>query len=183
MLIGISGKKQSGKDTAALIIFKTLYIGNKYIQIKRFADKLKLMTAILIDCDVSRLEDNYFKNSSLGEGWGDLTPRKILQYLGTEVGRNLHPDIWVNSLLKSYNPERDIWIIPDVRFPNEANAIKERGGILIRIDQPGLPEDNHPSETALDDYRRWDVVIHNDRSLENFNSAIKDDLCPTLKSI
>lgn len=91
-----------------------------------------------------------------------LTPRKLLQLLGTEAGREIiHPNIWINALFSKYilepNPKnRDYlsingvledvgmsinkldfpnWIITDVRFPNEADAILEKGGIMIRIDR------------------------------------------------
>ena len=102
-----------------------------------------------------------------------LTPRLLLQLLGTECGRNIiHPNIWVNSLISEYKsinnrgqkPKDDIftfpnWIITDMRFPNELEAIKNRGGISIRvfrniddIDKDRNPrvytEPEHPSETA-----------------------------------
>lgn len=90
-----------------------------------------------------------------------LTPRKILQLLGTECGREIiHPNIWVNALFADYKKETkssrlfhklelmseegdDIvftekypnWIITDVRFPNEVKAIKDRGGVVIRINR------------------------------------------------
>lgn len=56
-------------------------------------------------------------------------------------------------ILKRVSPPCN-WIITDVRFPNEAEAIKDRGGFIIRIDRPGVePVNAHPSETALDN---WD---------------------------
>lgn len=58
------------------------------------------------------------------------------------------------------------WIITDVRFPNEAEAIKQRGGILIKMER-GLHTGEHPSETALDNYQGWDwVIINKNISLE-----------------
>ena len=49
---------------------------------------------------------------------------------------------------------RPNWVITDVRFPNEAKAIKEKQGMIIRIDRPGCkPVNAHPSETSLD---KWD---------------------------
>jgi len=84
-----------------------------------------------------------------------MTPRLMLQLLGTECGRQIiHPNIWVNSLFADYNQPIDEtqkinkdkgyaykgeisnWIITDVRFPNEAQAIKDRGGIVIRVNRP-----------------------------------------------
>ena len=113
-----------------------------------------------------------------------LTPRKLLQILGTECGRQIiHPNIWVNALFADYvqvadlqlkgrkgnlmhNKNQSNWIITDVRFPNEAQAIKDRGGILIRINRDNgtraIDVNAHLSETALDDYDGFDYVIDND---------------------
>ena len=86
-----------------------------------------------------------------------MTVRKLIQLLGTECGRNIiHPNIWVNALFADYNVDsyvtkqdikdfdleeekynlRSSWIITDVRFENEAQAIKDRGGIVIRVNRP-----------------------------------------------
>ena len=93
-----------------------------------------------------------------------LTPRLLLQILGTEAGREIiHPNIWCNALFGNYTKETN-WIITDVRFPNEADAIKERGGILIRLTRttPVAEEvAKHESETALDNYNKFDYIIDN----------------------
>jgi len=68
-----------------------------------------------------------------------LTPRKLMQLIGTNAGRNIvHPSIWINATMVDYekgnrNPN---WIITDLRFPNEAEAIKKRNSILIRLERP-----------------------------------------------
>lgn len=102
-----------------------------------------------------------------------LTPRVMLQLLGTEAGRNIiHPNIWVNALFSTYTSESN-WVITDCRFPNEAEAIKQRGGKLIRLnriyDTPLTEEQiaisQHPSETGLDNYQGFDALIENDGSI------------------
>ena len=119
-----------------------------------------------------------------------LTPRKLLQLLGTEAGRKIiHPNIWVNALFADYVPfattagkkagfkPRSNWIVTDVRFPNEAKAIKDKGGIIIRINRPQLIERDfeHLSETALDDYDGFDYVIENDsNSVEDLIKKVKE---------
>lgn len=94
-----------------------------------------------------------------------MTVREFLQRLGTDALRNgLHENTWVNALMADYKCvpadrapggwDCDNWIITDTRFPNEAQAIKDAGGIVVRIDRPGVTAVNaHPSETALDN---WD---------------------------
>lgn len=160
-LIGLSGKKQHGKNTVANIIQDLTtqkfnwknsipYIESKWEQ-KSFASKLKQMCALLLGVSITQLENEEFKNSTL---WvhpntgKNITPRYVMQQLGTEFGRTIHPDLWVNSLFTDFKKskvgtddgeeyELPKWIITDVRFPNEANAIKERGGINIRVFRPG----------------------------------------------
>ena len=127
-----------------------------------------------------------------------LTPRKLLQILGTEAGRQvIHPNIWVNALFADYignnvftvteddgmSGTQELvypnWIITDVRFPNEAQAIKDRGGIVIRINRdyqnPLMPDvaiPEHPSETALDNHN-FDYVIDNSGSISDLIDKVK----------
>ena len=102
-----------------------------------------------------------------------LSPRYLLQFIGTDLLRNqLHPNTWVNATMSDYKDGKPIvfddpnvvfmglkaksittegieskWIITDVRFPNEVQAIKEKNGIVIRINRSNLESnDNHQSE-------------------------------------
>ena len=242
MIIGISGKIKSGKDAIGKIIQMlaqgidsntqiTDYINGTNItgfdwEIKKFADKLKDIVCLLINCTREELEDRDFKEKELGEEWWyytdslfnstdseqnlysyskyhrqlkndldfyiiKLTPREILQLLGTEAGREIiHPNIWVNALFADYNPkfkgvEHDDlngyypnWIITDVRFPNEIKAIKDKGGIVIRVERDDLlrlgylDKNAHKSETALDDYKDWDYTIKNNDTIEELINKI-----------
>lgn len=221
MIIGISGKKQHGKDTVANIIqcLTAEYSDEEIIDVltkkhevpdyhllpfsdettwekRQFAYKLKKIVCELIGCTMEQLEDAEFKEAPLGNEWDkevpyppptrgfkieSLTPRKLLQLMGIECGRQIiHPNIWINATFADYKPKpRELgladrssdypdWIITDVRFPNEAEAIKKRDGIIIRVNRPGMPEgDNHPSETALDDYKGFDWVFSNNSNLSD----------------
>jgi hypothetical protein len=107
-----------------------------------------------------------------------LTPRTLLQLLGTECGRQIiHPNIWVNALFADYDTSSNYdsnWIITDVRFPNECQAIKNRGGIVIKINRDSDVVDNHSSETALDNYDGFDFVVDNNGSIDDLtNNLIK----------
>lgn len=110
------------------------------------------------------------------------TYRDVLQLIGTELFRNLlHQNVWVNALFSDYKPykipnrmtkEFPKWIITDCRFPNEARAVKEHGGLLIRIKRTQWLKEGtlhvfeHPSETALDNYN-FDFVFDNDGSIDD----------------
>jgi hypothetical protein len=125
-----------------------------------------------------------------GESYEEpMTVRDLLQILGTEAMRDgLHKNVWVNALMADYkiHPEHfnDIangretgdgypnWIITDTRFPNEAQAIKDKGGMVIKVDRPGVgPVNGHPSEDALKDYN-FDYVIHNDGSINDLDNKV-----------
>ena len=119
-----------------------------------------------------------------------LTPRLILQLLGTDCGRDIiHPNIWVNALFADYKENYigdwgqghhmysyPSWIITDVRFPNELEALKARNGLSIRVNtnRAGILS-NHESETALDD-ATFDYVIDNSGTIEELINKVRDIL-------
>lgn len=218
-------------------------------KIKKFADKLKDIVCILLGCTREQLEDRNFKEQELGEEWWyykykdlivpyiedsegiqfpyelatiiKLTPRLLLQLLGTECGRQIiHPNIWVNALFSEYNDTYralDImnlsngstqrigetleskWIITDLRFPNEMEAVKQRNGITIRVQRPeycpncpmedltsqdcgdcAIYQDEiyqglHESEIALDN-AKFDYTIDNNGTIEDLIRAVKQIL-------
>lgn len=116
-----------------------------------------------------------------------MSIRELLQKLGTDAIRDgLHPNAWVNALMSDYKSQKfsgyigdtrqdmdaSKWIITDTRFPNEAKAIKDRGGFVIRVDRPGLePINSHPSETALDKWD-FDYRIDNSGTIEDLNVKV-----------
>ena len=194
-------------------------------QIKKFADKLKDMVCLLIGCTREQLEDREFKEKELGEEWNHnkkvwidkvsgsytynyqrLTPRLLLQLLGTQCGREIiHPNLWVTALFADYEGKEDkskrkyehianhknviypSWLVTDVRFPNEAKAIKDRGGLIIRVNRDSgqalidkgihIPKWNcteeHSSETSLDNYDGFGHVIDNNGSIEELVEKVK----------
>lgn len=111
--------------------------------------------------------------------WG-MTIGEMQQKVGTEAIRNnIHNDAWVLSLFGTYTDE-DFWIVTDVRFKNEAKIIKERGGIIIRLNGDPLnskKNDNrnmeHQSEIDLDDYQDFDYVYDNIPPISNLESFVK----------
>ena len=251
MIVSITGKINSGKDTVAKIIQiisqnphfdnsavikfldRKLYPGKW--ENKKWADKLKDIVCILLNCTREQLEDREFKEKELGPEWKVkqysildddcntlfntfyeetakqeydffnsnftstiyiteedivLTPRLLLQLIGTDCMRNIiHPDIWVNALMSEYRAkgtdamlettvydysdcEFPQWIISDTRFPNELEAVQKRKGLLIKIERDYAlrgaesdPNKLHYSETALNYFQSWDYVIVNDYDL------------------
>ena len=125
-----------------------------------------------------------------------MTPRLMLQLLGTNCGRDIiHPNIWVNSLMSDYKPlpmvipnfrqpddiddmpiEFPKWLITDTRFPNEAESILSRDGLLIRVNRGDGNTGNHPSETSLDSYTKWSYVIDNNGTMKELIEKVREIL-------
>lgn len=196
-IIGINGKISSGKSTMSAIIKSLLENQNIQIEEKMFAFKLKQIVSILTGCEIKDLENQEFKNKPLGEEWYKfvstksindipigpdmigietkyevLTYRSLLQKIGTEAMRDcIHENIWVNALSSDLKEDKN-YVISDMRFPNELQAIKDRGGITIRITRPGTAVGTHPSETALDN-STFDYEILNDGSISDLIEKVK----------
>lgn len=186
MIIGLAGKKGSGKDTLGT------YIIEKYhFQRIAFGDPVKEICKILF---------GFTQNQLHGRGKEDITqyglkPREAFQCIGTDFGRELIHDIFIDN--KSIlNIERgNLWIeifnrecekktgnvvITDVRFRNEADAIRKKGGIIILINSDFCNSiDNHKSEEVdiTPDY-----IIRNNSSKEELYKKI-DTIINELDSI
>ena len=184
MIIGISGKAGSGKDTAAKML-EVLYanpdisyedFANKRyknfadIQIVHFADSLKETAQVLFR--IGEWETNTQEGKKTTINWIGKTVRELLQGIGQGLRDAIDPNLWVKILFANTEGWSN-YIIADVRYPNEVYAIKKRNGILIRIDRKGAGAGNHSSETALDNYKEWDVHIENNSSIEDLFEAMK----------
>jgi hypothetical protein len=145
MIIGLSGYAGVGKDTLAKYIVEL----DPSFEIKKFSGKLKEVASLLTGIPVDNFENQKFKTQELN-GW-DMTVRELLQKLGTEAIRDgLHEDAWVNALFANYH-QGENWVITDMRFPNEYEAVKRFGGKTVRLTRAGInPINNHPSETGID---------------------------------
>jgi len=167
-LIGFSGYARSGKDTAVQVLHTEGYQRVAFADIMRtFAERLDP----IVHSDPTgpiRLAKviNYWGWDGYKESIYRDEIRGLLQRLGTDCGRELLGDnIWVDSAFSGLDPDRR-YAFADCRFINEADAIRSRGGIVIRIERPGIgPANAHPSETSLDGYR-FDYVVQNDDSHE-----------------
>lgn len=184
MIIGISGKAGSGKDTAAKML-EVLYANpnisyedfanRRYknfadIQIIHFADTLKETAQVLFR--IGEWETNTQEGKKTTINWIGKTVRELLQGIGQGLRDAIDFDLWVKILFANTEGWSN-YIIADVRYPNEIKAIKERNGILLRIDREGAGAGNHSSETALDNYKEWDVHIKNNGSIEDLFEAMR----------
>ena len=92
---------------------------------------------------------------------GKMSAREFLQFFGTDVCRKIYEDVWQSRLMNDIAREGSLLaVIDDCRFPNEAEAVQEAGGRIIKLTR-GNHKDAHASECALDDYKNFDAVIDN----------------------
>jgi hypothetical protein len=170
-LIGISGRKQSGKSTSGdylLGFFQTLF-PEKTIRQYAFADRLKKDICINIlglSYDQCYGTDDQ-KNTLTSVFWKEkkLTAREVMEVVGTDIFRSLKVDVWTSStlsLIKKENP--DIAIITDVRFPDEVSSIKQESGFVLRLTRNPFNSNNF-IENSLDsnnyNWSNFDYVLDN----------------------
>lgn len=238
-IIGISGRKQAGKNTTANYIngeilkkyemIEDFYIdkdGNltiktqdsngkigygvldvtrkdntfieyaernlwPYVKVYHFADVLKELSIHLFGLNEKQVYGtNEDKNTVINIDWKDvplndnksglMTAREFLQYFGTTIVRKIYPQAWVNSTINKILIEKpEIAIIPDVRFPNEIQSIKENSGVVIRLTRD-IYNSDHESEKILDreqyDWSNFDFIIQN-------HTGKIENLCVELQKI
>jgi hypothetical protein len=195
-ILGLSGYARSGKDEAAKVLVKEF----GYTRVS-FADKLReflyalnpivaagpgiVCSEMLKDGIKSRDYVFYLQDVIDVVGWEGYKSikvgpeiRRLLQRLGTEAGRQtLWDSIWIDAALANVPDDAKV-VVTDCRFPNEAQAIKDRGGKVVRINRkdvgPTLSADGtaHPSETSLDDWD-FDYTLWNAYSLEQYHEDVR----------
>lgn len=146
MIIGLSGKAQSGKDTVGE------YLVKKYGFVRvASADALK------------RIARNIF-------GWNGIKDEKgrtFLQDLGCSV-RGYNKNYWINATMDDIMRHKQFgkihFVITDVRFLNEAEILKSNGALILRINRDGIQKFDHVSETELDNYD-FDMMIYNNSTI------------------
>ena len=172
-IVGLSGYAGSGKDETAKILG---YDGFTRIA---FADKLKAL-ALDLNPILDVWDDKgwrYNHLSTLIDQFGAEDAKKIpsvrkfYQDLGNKVREHLGEETWVQAAINGIDSNNS-YVFADVRYPNEADAVRNEGGEIWRINRPGTgPVNDHISERAMDDYD-FDRVFDNDGTLEDLEVKI-----------
>ena len=161
--IGIAGRARAGKDTVAQFMID--YFHSFGIQAVRvgLADKVKEIVADLYGFSHEQCHGSLKDVIDFRYGF---TPRFAFQRFGTEVARQVYQDTWVNYVLD--HSVDGVTIIPDVRFHNEAEAILNRGGLIIGISNPTvdqIPISHESEQYAAEIMARATYKIYNDGTL------------------
>lgn len=164
MLIGLIGKSNSGKDTTFELINKnsTLLFENV-----KFAGVLKNTLATLFNTPVDEFENRTFKEVKI---YKDKSVRYMLEYFGA-AGRKIDESFWVDMAMKNILPHKN-YCFTDVRYPNEGLAIKEKGGILIRINRPQTDYNTLMSERFINEIP-IDYVLDNSKTVSYLEEQVR----------
>lgn len=173
-LIGLAGRRGSGKDTVAQLIQQLQ--PQRAWQIRSFGDAIKGVCAVLSGESTAPYYTQPGK-AALVPTYG-LTRGELLQQVGAAL-RAWRGPVWIEALLAGLPPNAPV-IVADLRFPDEAEALRSRGGLIWRIEGDplrqrgdGTRDDNHPSETSLDDYPHYHAVLRNEGSLEELRAQVQ----------
>lgn len=188
LVIGFGHKRGSGKDTSAGYFCK-------HYQAERiaFADPIKALTMVAYGLD---RDQAYGDQKERTDPFWDVSPAELQQVEGTELHRKRlaeifpqkfgNQNIWVRMARRRIEEgESSFYVISDLRFPNEADMVKELDGFCIRVDcdfetrmrRTGGNfegrDDDHYSEVALDDFTGWDFIVDNNGSEDDLKRGLE----------
>lgn len=167
MIIGICGAARSGKSVSAAILQNKLGF-----QEHSFAAPIREFVWKLLDVDAATFEMIKDKPHPMLSG---KTPRYAMQTLGTEWGRNtISETLWIDVCINKAKNHTGNVVISDVRFENEAVAIRNAGGIIIKIvrkDAPVIQTSKHSSEAGISECL-VDHIIENNSDIVTFENNV-----------
>ena len=184
IIIGLGGRKTSGKDAVADFLVEE-HGYTKHEMSSVLHDILMVLDPWVVvredEADISEfIRPGFMRYSTLCAPIGYVEAkrfrevRRLLQALGTDVGRNMiSEDVWVDVMRhKITNTEGNV-VFTGVRYPNELRMLHELGGTAAWVNRPGLPEgDTHTSETSLGQ-RDFDAVLDNTADLYHLRKVAR----------
>jgi len=172
MIIALGHRQGVGKDTCAEILRQK---NGKRTQILSFAHELKyhcwtLFGGLGLQTPEYYNENYDAKNQTLPLG---KTPREIWIEYGYYM-RKISPDIWIHKVMGKMTQENYLYVITDLRYPNEFNTIHDLGGICVRIDRDNALVSEDVADIALQSYpnSEWDMVIDNNGNLDDLATKV-----------
>jgi hypothetical protein len=173
LLIGLTGRARSGKSTAAEHL-----VGTYLLEHYAFADPLRDGLMAIFNLDPTDFEGDR-KEQPLP--WLERSPRQLMQSMGTEWARNtVHPDVWVKLAEQNLDYMTKAlgavlgFVVSDVRFENEADLIRRRGGTIVHISRADAQAVNpHVSEAGVAGTKD-DLLMFNNGTIEEFLRSLDE---------
>jgi hypothetical protein len=181
-IIGLCGAAGVGKSYIANMLGK-----NENFVERSFAKTLKEAAAVIFDFSHEQLYGPSEKRNEPDPRWAregrePLSPREALQVLGTEIARQLHDDVWIRAGMRAMDPNTR-YVFPDVRFNNEARAIRDMGGVVVKVCREGTKSVRaHASEQGIDpaliDFELDNVLGDNGFTMTALQSLVSMSFTP-----
>jgi hypothetical protein len=176
MIVGFMGQKHSGKDT----VCDFLSCGMGYTKIA-FATPLKNSIKELFGFTEEQLHT--VNKDKIDINWG-IKPRDALQFIGTDMIRDLFPKLIPNIGEDFLVKRANIWVennsdikniaFSDVRFQNEVDYIHSLGGVVIKIYRPNSTYDSHISESGINEIDNFDYKINNNSTIDDLYKNVEE---------
>lgn len=181
-IIAFGHRKNVGKDTAVRFLSQELRLKKPgcNIMVAGFADKVKDIACQLYSW--AGLQPKHYYDTNYAEKEVvlpkiGLTPRAIWIGVGNGIRAAVTDRTWAEYLFNQ--PAVGFLFINDLRFPTEADHIKQRGGKVFRIDRPDQPKVTDGADEPLEGYDGWDGILLNDKGIKEFHATVME-LLPEL---
>lgn len=166
-IIGITGRAGVGKNLAASMVPGGVVMG--------LADPIYEMLSAMLGVTTDRMREREFKEAPIP--WLGKSPRQLLQTLGTEWGRGMvRPDIWIQlcerRIDEALESQPGPVVVADVRFNNEAEMIRQRGGVIWKIYRGSRDGDPQHSSEAGVSTSLIDRTIFNEGTVADLRAAV-----------
>ena len=160
MILGLGHVARTGKDTAAAALVEDGW------QHLAFADALR---------DLALVANPYIASIVASSGWEGAKSHTqinhVMEDLGKTVRKQFGADALIDAVFRQIELGRNV-VISDVRYQSEVLGVRRAGGLLVRIDRPGVAP-SRPSDRHLVDYLGWDATVVNDGSPDDLARAIR----------
>lgn len=168
-VIGIAGKARSGKDTLAQILLQLGVARYRY----SFAGPIRAMLKAGLGIDMD--DPDWANRKERSVAHLGVTPRRLMQTLGTEWGREtIHRDIWVKEAQLHFMENGAGMVVTDVRFENEAEWIRLIGGLVVHIERSSAPPvEAHASEGGVT-VSSGDAIVFNHGSRDELRAQVAE---------
>jgi len=189
MVIGISGKIRAGKSKVAKDLSEILRKRGKQVEQKSFAFPIYKILSEMYETSIDKIKDEkqakvpiYINTRTTESGFVMSDFRKLLQLIGNGLREYGDSDVWVDVLFGCNNTKiisdltgnaDVVWVIEDLRYPNEAQRIRDLNGMLIRVERNEHQPNSHVAENSLDDWTDWDVIIDNNFNKDEYEVRLR----------
>jgi len=174
-IIGLGHRRRVGKDTLGnLIVQDCLSYGISATRVA-FGDKVKSIAFELYSwagLQAGEYYDSHPEDREVALPAIGMSPREIWIEVGCKL-REVYPETWLEAAFAKAK-DFEVLIVTDVRFPNEVDAIRDRGGEVIKVERPGIKPSHDQADSALASFDEWDAIVFNEVGIEGLEEIARE---------